>query len=111
MESLENSLKNTDKTLLIVSHDRKFISNICDYILEIENNKINQFDGSYDDYIKFKSKPKIDKNEKVNKENKMLLENKLSEVISLLSFENDLEKKELLEKEYLDILNKLKTLK
>ncbi|MDU3352364.1 MAG: ATP-binding cassette domain-containing protein, partial [Clostridium sp.] len=44
MQSLENALKNTNKTLLIVSHDRKFISNICDYILEIDNNKIIQFD-------------------------------------------------------------------
>ena len=111
MESLENALKNTDKTLLIVSHDRKFISNICDYILEIENTEINQFDGSYDEYMNFKSKPKASKNEKANKENIMLLENKLSEVISLLSFENNLEKKDLLEEEYLDILNKLKTLK
>ncbi len=111
MESLENALKNTDKTLLIISHDRKFISNICDYILEIENTEINQFDGSYDEYMNFKSKPKASKNEKANKENIMLLENKLSEVISLLSFENNLEKKDLLEEEYLAILNKLKTLK
>ena len=111
MESLENALKNTDKTLLIVSHDRKFISNICNSILEIENNKIYQFDGSYDEYITFKTKPKIDKNEKGNKETILLLENKLSEVISLLSFENNIEKKNLLEEEYLDILNKLKALR
>lgn len=111
MESLENALKNTDKTLLIVSHDRKFISNICNSILEIENNKIYQFDGSYDEYITFKTKPKIDKNEKGNKENILLLENKLSEVISLLSFENNIEKKNQLEKDYLDILNKLKALR
>lgn len=111
MESLENALKNTNKTLLIVSHDRKFISNICNYILEIDNYKINQFDGSYDEYMNFKSKPKVDKEEKINQENKLILENKLSEVISLLSFESNLEKKDLLEKEYLDLLNKLKALK
>ena len=111
MESLENALKNTNKTLLIVSHDRKFISNICNYILEIENNEIHKFDGSYDEYMNFKSKPKASKNEKANKEKIMLLENKLSEVISLLSFETNLEKKELLEGEYIDLLNKLKALK
>ena len=111
MESLENALKNTNKTLLIVSHDRKFISNICNYILEIENNEIHKFDGSYDEYMNFKSKPKASKNEKANKEKIMLLENKLSEVISLLSFETNLEKKELLEVEYIDLLNKLKALK
>ncbi len=111
MESLENALKNTNKTFLIVSHDRKFISNICNCILEIDNHKIIQFDGSYDEYMNFKSKPKVDKEEKINQENKLILENKLSEVISLLSFESNLEKKDLLEKEYLSLLNKLKALK
>lgn len=111
MEALENSLINTNKTLLIVSHDRKFISNICNYILEIDNKTITQFDGSYDEYLILKNKPKINKDEKVLQENKMLLENKLSEVISLLSFERNLEKKDLLEKEYFHLLNKIKALK
>ena len=111
MEALENSLKNTNKTLLIVSHDREFISNICNYILEIDNQTITQFDGSYDEYLLFKNKPKINKDEKVRQDNKMILENKLSEVISLLSFESNLEKKNLLEKEYFNILNKIKSLR
>lgn len=111
MEALENSLKNTNKTLLIVSHDREFISNICNYILEIDKKTITQFDGSYDEYLLFKNKPKINKDEKVSQDNKMILENKLSEVISLLSFESNLEKKNILEKEYLTILNKIKSLK
>lgn len=111
MEALENSLINTNKTLLIVSHDRKFISNICNYILEIDNKTITQFDGSYDEYLILKNKPKINKDEKVLQENKMLLENKLSEIISLLSFERNLEKKDLLEKEYFHLLNKIKALK
>lgn len=111
MEALENSLKNTNKTLLIVSHDREFISNICNYILEIDNQTITQFDGSYDEYLLFKNKPKINKDEKVRQDNKMILENKLSEVISLLSFESNLDKKNLLEKEYFNILNKLKALR
>lgn len=111
MEALENSLKNTNKTLLIVSHDREFISNICNYILEIDNQTITQFDGSYDEYLLFKNKPKINKDEKVRQDNKMILENKLSEVISLLSFESNLDKKNLLEKEYFNILNKIKSLR
>lgn len=111
MQSLENALKNTNKTLLIVSHDRKFISNICDYILEIDNNKIIQFDGSYDEYINFKSNPKFDKDEKIFKENILILENKLSEVISLLSFESDPNKKTLLDNQYLELLKQLKELR
>lgn len=111
MESLENTLKNTNKTLLIVSHDKKFISNICNYILEIDNNTVNQFDGSYDEYLNFKTKPKANKNERIYIENKLLLENRLSEVISLLSLESNQKKKDFLEKEYFNVLNKLKSLK
>lgn len=84
---------------------------ICNYILEIDNQTITQFDGSYDEYLLFKNKPKINKDEKVRQDNKMILENKLSEVISLLSFESNLEKKNLLEKEYFNILNKIKSLR
>lgn len=111
MEALENALKNTDKTLLIVSHDRKFISNVCNNVLEISNTNIAQFDGNYDDYINFKNKSKISKNDRLLKENKLILENKLSELISLLSLESDFKKKNSLEKDYFDILNKLKHLK
>ncbi|EOR25538.1 ABC transporter, partial [Clostridium sartagoforme AAU1] len=55
--------------------------------------------------------PKVDKDEKVLKENILILENKLSEVISLLSFENDLNKKALLENKYLELLKQLKELR
>jgi macrolide transport system ATP-binding/permease protein len=111
MQSLENALINTNKTLLIVSHDRKFISNVCNYILEIDNNTITQFDGNYSEFIKNKNMPKINNDEKKKKESILILENKLSEVISLLSFENDLNRKNDLESQYFDLLKELKALK
>lgn len=111
MESLETALMNCNKTLIIVSHDRKFISNICDYILEINDNTIHEFSGNYDEYIKFKNKPKLDLIQKQNKDNILILENRLSNVISLLSIETDSAKKSLLENEYSDLLRNLKKLK
>lgn len=84
MESLETALINCNKTLIVVSHDRNFISNVCDYILEIDNNLIHEFSGTYDEYIKFKKKPKLDDKERVNKDSLLILENRLSNVISLL---------------------------
>lgn len=42
IEALENALVNTDKTIILVSHDIRFVSNICDYIIEIkEKNYMN----------------------------------------------------------------------
>jgi len=111
MEALEKSLINTEKTVIIVCHDRKFIENICDSIIEITNNCVITFDGSYKEYISEKNKPKISKVEKDNKEKLMLMENKLSEVISLLAMEKDITKKEKLEYKYNELLKAIKVLK
>lgn len=111
MEALEKSLINTEKTVIIVCHDRKFIENICDSIIEITNNSVKTFDGSYKEYISEKNKPKISKFEKDNKEKLMLMENKLSEVISLLAIEKDIIKKEKLEYKYNELLKGIKMLK
>lgn len=110
MEALETALSNTEKTLIIVCHDRKFIENICDYIIEIKAKSIKEFEGNYKEYINEINKPKINKDEKVNKENLMLLKNKLSEVISLLSIEKDVSKKEKLENEYTHLLKAIRIL-
>jgi len=111
MEELENALINTDKTVILVCHDRKFIGNICDYIIEIKDRCIKEFEGSYKEYINEKNKPKINKAEKVNEEKLLLLQNKLSEVISLLSMENDMVKKEKLDYEYTNLLENIRILK
>jgi macrolide transport system ATP-binding/permease protein len=110
-EALEKALGNTEKTIIMVCHDRKFIENICDYIVEIKDKRINEFDGSYEEYFKQRNKPKINKDEKENKEKLMVLKNKLSEVISLLSIEKDISKKEELEQNYEQLLKSIKGLK
>lgn len=111
IEALETSLIDTDKTVLIVSHDRDFISHTCDYILEIENRTIIGFDGTYKEYIKNKNQPKLNKSDKEIKENLMLLENQMSKIISLLSITRDLNEKEELNKSYLELLAKIKAIK
>ena len=49
-ESLESALKEFDGTLIFVSHDRYFIQNIADRILEIENRQITLFNGTYEEF-------------------------------------------------------------
>ncbi|AWK52336.1 ABC-F type ribosomal protection protein [Clostridium beijerinckii] len=109
-EALEKALANTEKTMIMVCHDRKFIENICDYIVEIRDKSINEFDGSYEEYFKEKNKPKINKDEKENKEKLMVLKNKLSEVISLLSIEKDISKRDELEENYEQLLKNIRIL-
>lgn len=35
MEALEEALKNSNKTMIIVSHDRRFIGNVCNEVLSL----------------------------------------------------------------------------
>lgn len=106
VESLEEALKNMDKTLLIVCHDRRFIEKVCDSLIFIENKSIKQFNGSYNEYIKEKEKP--DKTLKRKLEEKMIIENKLSEVISLLAVEKNEDIKNQLNEKYNELLKQLK---
>ncbi|MBN1038753.1 ABC-F type ribosomal protection protein CplR [Clostridium sp. ZS1] len=115
IEALEIAIKNTEKTVLIVSHDRKFISNVCDCIIEIGDNKLNYFNGNYNEFVYEKINNKNKKEEKSSEREKrellLVLQNKLSEIISRLSLEKDLSIKDKLNLEYIELLNKIKTLK
>lgn len=39
------------KTVLVVSHDRHFLNNVSDYILEIDEGKLTTYRGNYDKYL------------------------------------------------------------
>ncbi|EGT2199018.1 TPA: ABC-F family ATP-binding cassette domain-containing protein [Clostridioides difficile] len=111
MEALEKALINTDKTMLIVSHDRVFVSHICNYIIEIKDAKIREFDCNYEEYIINRNKKTTSRKNQTKKENLLVLENRLTTVISMLSIEKDNLKKELYESEYNELLKQISKLK
>jgi ATP-binding cassette subfamily F protein uup len=45
IEWLEQYLKRLRKTLLLITHDRYFLDNVCDTILELDNGVIYQYKG------------------------------------------------------------------
>ncbi|MGB1316379.1 MAG: ABC-F family ATP-binding cassette domain-containing protein [Chitinophagales bacterium] len=51
IEWLEIFLTKLKVTLLMVTHDRYFLENICNKIIELENGKIYNYSGNYSDYI------------------------------------------------------------
>ncbi|MCX7710206.1 MAG: ABC-F family ATP-binding cassette domain-containing protein [Clostridia bacterium] len=55
-EVLEESLKNYDGSLLVVSHDRYFINKLSSRILEINADQLLDFSGNYSDFIEYKNK-------------------------------------------------------
>ena len=111
LKALEESLQNTDKTMLIVSHDRAFINTICNYIIEIKNNKIEEFNGDYKNYIEHKTNRNTKSSNKKNNEEILLLENQISRIISMLCTESNDNKKAEYEEEYQLTLTKLKALR
>jgi ATP-binding cassette, subfamily F, member 3 len=47
---LEGYLRNYEGTVLVVSHDRRFLNQVCNRILEVENQKVTAYKGNYDAY-------------------------------------------------------------
>ena len=58
IESLNLALENYDGTLLFVTHDREFVSSLATRIYEIQDKKITEFAGNYDEYLRFKGLPR-----------------------------------------------------
>ncbi|MGF1741406.1 ABC-F family ATPase [Vibrio profundum] len=52
IESLNTALENYKGTLFFVSHDRVFVDSLATRILSIKDGKINDFKGTYAEYLK-----------------------------------------------------------
>ncbi|WP_114939604.1 ribosomal protection-like ABC-F family protein [Mucilaginibacter endophyticus] len=55
IEWLEKLLTEGNKTILMVTHDRYFLDNVCNEILEIDRGKIQPYNGSYGYYLEKKA--------------------------------------------------------
>ena len=51
IEWLEGFLKETDKTLVLVSHDRFFLDRVVNRIIEIATGQIQDYRGNYSEYL------------------------------------------------------------
>ena len=81
LEALEDLLKNYEGTLLVVSHDRQFISAISSKILAFEDKELNLFEGSYEAYINRSTS----ESRNVKGEQLMKIEMEITAVLSQLS--------------------------
>ena len=51
IEALNLALEHYEGTLIFVSHDREFVSSLANRIIDIKDNKLNDFIGTYDEYL------------------------------------------------------------
>lgn len=78
-EVLEDALKAFDGTLLFVSHDRYFINQVADHVIDLRNGGIRIYNGNYDDYLdNFAKRKDLIDDVKVDIEKPKTSENKLS---------------------------------
>jgi len=55
IEWLEEYLQQPGITLFMVTHDRYFLENVCDSIVELEGGQLRRYSGSYADYLEKKA--------------------------------------------------------
>lgn len=55
IEWLEEYLSRQSLSLLVVTHDRYFLDNVCDEILELDNNRLYRYKGNYAYFIEKKA--------------------------------------------------------
>lgn len=55
IEWLEKLLTSGNKTILLVTHDRYFLDNVCNTIIELDNGKLYNYNGNYAFFLEKKS--------------------------------------------------------
>ena len=66
-EILKNALNSYEGTLILVSHDREFLSGLAQKIVEFKNGEVKEFLGGIDDYLAYRKAANMREIEKVEK--------------------------------------------
>ncbi|TYR74100.1 ABC-F family ATP-binding cassette domain-containing protein [Rossellomorea vietnamensis] len=108
IQALEGLLKDYPGTVLLISHDRKFVENVADKLWEFRDGTISMFDGGLKQLEASKEKIcSLDENE----EEMLKLETRLTELIGRLSLPSPADDVKELDAQYQSVLERLKKLK
>lgn len=72
-EWLEDYLSSPSMTLLMVTHDRYFLDNVCTDIIEIENNQVYNYQGNYAYYLEKKAERQATRESETDKARNLYL--------------------------------------
>ncbi|WP_421378805.1 ribosomal protection-like ABC-F family protein [Bacillus salacetis] len=108
LQALESLLKDYPGTVLVISHDRKFVENTADKLWRFQDGIVSMFDGSLKQFEEWSRQPQsVDRNE----EEILKLETKMTELISRLSIPSPSDDVSLLEGKYQEVIRQLKELR
>ncbi len=72
IEWLEDYLQQPGVTLFMVTHDRYFLENVCDSIIELEGGQLRRYSGNYSDYLEKKALREENEATTYERQNKLL---------------------------------------
>ena len=72
IEWLEEYLQLPGITLFMVTHDRYFLENVCDSIIELDGGQLRRYSGSYSDYLEKKAQREEVENTTHERQKKLL---------------------------------------
>jgi ATP-binding cassette subfamily F protein 3 len=69
---LEDYLNNTDKTILLISHDRTFLANVVDHVLHLEGGSAVAYTGSYESFVAQREERRLSQQRAADKQRKVI---------------------------------------
>ena len=72
IEWLEEYLSRSNKTLLMVTHDRYFLDRVCNVILELSDGELYSYDGNYEYFLEKKQEREVSAKANVEKARNIL---------------------------------------
>jgi len=71
---LEQYLSETEKTVLLVSHDRAFLAAVVDHVLHFEGNSATPYNGGYEDFVRQRAERRLTQQRAFEKQSRTIAE-------------------------------------
>jgi ATP-binding cassette, subfamily F, member 3 len=71
---LEDFLRGTDRTILLISHDRAFLANVVDHVFHIEGGTGFAYAGSYESFVAQREERRLSQQRAADKQRKIVAE-------------------------------------
>ena len=69
---LESYLQSTDKTILLISHDRAFLANVVDHVLHFEGDSAFAYGGGYEAFVRQREEKRLTQQRAFDKQAKFI---------------------------------------
>ena len=69
---LEEYLRSTDKTILLISHDRAFLANVVDHVLHLEGGSAVAYTGGYEAFVTQRAERRLSQERAFEKQRKVI---------------------------------------